>query len=80
MVDRHRWRTGVTTPHAVDPATRGRLQDAVRSLGEAEANRAELERRAIASDDPGCPHHSFGPNEPGTSGRRTSERGGRDRG
>jgi hypothetical protein len=51
------------------PATRGRLQDAVRSLGEeAEANRAELERRAIAYDDPGCPPDSFGPNEPGTSG------------
>jgi hypothetical protein len=56
VVDRHRWRTGVTTPRAVDPATRGRLQDAVRSLGEeAEANRAELERRAIAYDDPGRP-------------------------
>jgi hypothetical protein len=34
----------------------------------AETNRAELERRAIAYDDPGCPPDSFGPNEPGTSG------------
>jgi hypothetical protein len=47
-----------------------RLQDAVCPLGEeAEANGAELERRAIAYDDPGCPPDSFGPNEPGTSGR-----------
>jgi hypothetical protein len=62
IVDRHRWRSGVT-PRAVDLTTRGGLQDSVRALGEeAEANRAELERRAMAQDDPGCPpdrpHHT----------------------
>jgi len=39
LVDRHRWRSGSTPPRAVDPATRARLQDAVRALGEeTEAN------------------------------------------
>ncbi len=80
VVDRHRWRVGGTPPRAVDPTPRARLQDAVRALGEeAEANRAELERRAIAYNDPGCPPDSFGPNEPGTS-ERHHERGRRDRG
>jgi hypothetical protein len=66
VVDRHRWRAGITPP-AVDPATRARLQDAVRALDEeAEANRAELEARAMAHDDPGCPPDLFGPDEPGT--------------
>jgi hypothetical protein len=56
VVDRHRWRAGIAPPRAVDPTTRGRLHDSVRALGEeAEANRAELERRAMARDDPGCP-------------------------
>jgi hypothetical protein len=55
VVDRHRWRSGVA-PRAVDPTIRGRLQDSVRALGEeADADRAELERRAVAYDDPGCP-------------------------
>jgi len=79
VVDRHRWRAGVTPPRAADPATRGRLQDAVRALGvEAEADRAELERRALAHDDPGCPPDLLGPEEPDTSKRHT--RAGRDRG
>jgi hypothetical protein len=70
VVDRHRWRVGITPPQAVDPATRGRLHDAVRALGEeAEANRAELKQRAVAYDDPGCPPDLFGPDAPGTSER-----------
>ncbi len=73
MVDRDRWRTGVTPPRAVDPATRGRLHDAVRALGEeVDADRAELEQRALAYDDPGCPGcppDLFGPDELGTSER-----------
>jgi hypothetical protein len=70
VVDRHRWRAGVTTPRAVDPATRARLQDSVRALGEeTEADRAELEQRALAHDDPGCAPDLFGPNEPGISER-----------
>jgi hypothetical protein len=78
VVDRDRWRAGVT-PRAVDPATRGRLHDAVRALGEeAEADRTELERRAMAYDDPDCPPDSFGPDEPGTSERH--HRADRDRG
>ena len=78
-VDRHRWRAGVTPPQAVDPTTRMRLQDSVRALGEeAEANRAELERRAIAHDDPGCPPDIFGQDKPGTSERHN--RTDRDRG
>ena len=56
-------------PRAVDSATRARLQDSVRALGEeAEADQAELEQRALAYDDPGCPPDLFGPEEPGTSG------------
>ena len=87
VVDRHRWRAGVAPPRAVDPATRTRLQDAVRALGEeAETDRAELEQRALAYDDPGCPPDLFGPDEPGTPERhhRTDrdcgrqERDGRD--
>jgi hypothetical protein len=63
MVDRHGWRAGIA-PGAVDPTTRARLHDSVRALGEeAEANRAELERRALAHDDPGCP-----PNRPPRTG------------
>jgi hypothetical protein len=78
VVDRHRWRAGVT-PRAADPASRGRLQDSVRALGEeVEANRAELERRVMAHDDPGCPPDIFGPDEQGTSERR--HRTGRDHG
>jgi hypothetical protein len=78
VVDRHRWRAGVT-PRAADPATRARLQDAVRALGEeAEADRAELERRAMAHNDPGCPPDLFGPDESGTSERH--HRADRDRG
>jgi len=51
----------------------------VRALGEeAEANRAELERRAMAHEDPGCPLDLFGPNEQGTSERH--HRTDRDRG
>ncbi len=70
VVDRHRWRAGIVPPRAVDPTTRGRLRDSVRAPGEeAEANRAELERRAMAHDDPGCPPDIFGPDEPGTSER-----------
>jgi hypothetical protein len=70
VVDRYRWRAGVTPPRAVDPSTRGRLQDSVRALGEeADANRTELERRAMAHDDPGCPPGIFGPDKPGTSER-----------
>jgi hypothetical protein len=66
VVDRDRWRTGITPPQAVDPTTRARLQDAVRALGEeAEANQAELEQRAMAYDDPGCPPDLFGPDQPG---------------
>jgi hypothetical protein len=50
----------------------------VRALGEeAEADRAGLERRAMAHD-PGCPPDIFGPVEPGTSGRH--HRSDRDRG
>ncbi len=65
VADRHRWRAGIA-PRAVDPATRGRLHDAVRALGEeAEANRAELEQRAVAHDDPGCPPDRFGPGRAG---------------
>jgi hypothetical protein len=68
VVDRHRWRSGVTPSWAVDPTTRGRLQDAVGALGEeADASRVELERRAMAHDDPGCP-----PDRP--PGTRPSER------
>ncbi len=68
VVDRHRWRSGVTPPRAVDPTTRGRLQDAMRALGEeADADRAELERRALAHGDPGCPPDLFGPDKPGTA-------------
>jgi hypothetical protein len=71
VVDRHRWRTGVAPPRAVDPATRGRLQDSVRALGEeAEANRAELEQRALAYDDPGCPPDLFGPDQPSATERQ----------
>jgi hypothetical protein len=71
VVDRYRWRAGVTPPRAVDPAIRGRLQDSVRALGEeAEADRAGLEQRALAYDDPGCPPDLFGPDEPGTSERQ----------
>ncbi len=70
VVDRYRWLAGVTPPRAVEPAIRGRLQDSVRALGgEAEANQAELEERALAYDDPGCPPDLFGPDEPGTSER-----------
>ena len=70
VVDRDRWRAGATRPRAVDPASRGRLHDAVRALGEeADANRAELAQRAVADDDPGCPPDRFGPDEPGTSER-----------
>jgi hypothetical protein len=78
VVDRHGWRAGVT-PGAVDPTTRVRLQGSMRALGEeAEGNRAELERRAMAYDDPGCPPDIFGPDEPGTSEQR--HRADRDRG
>jgi len=79
VVDRHRWRSGIAPPRAVDPTTRGRLEDAVRALGEeADADRAELERRAIAHDDPGCPPDLFGPDKPGTSERHLERY--RDRG
>jgi hypothetical protein len=79
VVDRHRWRAAITPPRVADPATRARLQDSVRALGEeAEANQAELERRALAHDDPGCPPDLFGPDEPGTS--RRHHRADRDRG
>jgi hypothetical protein len=79
VVDRHRWRSVVMPPQAVDPTTRARLQDSVRALGEeANADRAELERRAMAHDDSGCPPDIFGPNEPDTSGRH--HRADRDRG
>jgi hypothetical protein len=67
VVDRYRWRAAVT-PRAADPATRTRLQDSVHALGE-EADRAELERRAMAHDDPGGPPDLFGPDQPGTSQR-----------
>ncbi len=78
VVDRHRGRAGVT-PRPADPTTRARLQDSVRALGEeAEANRAELERRAMAHEDPGCPPDLFGPDEQGTSKRH--HRTDRDRG
>jgi hypothetical protein len=78
VVDRHRWRAGVAPPRAVDPTTRGRLQDAVRALGEeAEADRDELEQRALAYDDPGCPPDLLGPDKPSTSGRH--HRADRDR-
>ncbi len=70
VVDRYRWRAGVAPPRSVDPATRGRLHDAVRALGEeADADRAELEQHAVAYDDPGCPPGLFGPDESGTSER-----------
>ncbi len=70
IVDRYRWRAGIVPPRAVDPTTRGRLQDSVRALGEeADANRAELEQRALAHDDPGCPPDLFGPDESGMSER-----------
>jgi hypothetical protein len=79
VVDRRRWRAGVTPSRAVGSTARARLEDAVRVLGEqAEANRAELEPRAIPHDDPGCPPHIFGPDEPGTSERH--QRTDRDRG
>jgi hypothetical protein len=82
VVDRHRWRAGVTPPRAVDPATRGRLHDSVRALGEEaeadRADRAELECRAMAYDDPGCPPDSFGPDEPGRSERHHRTDRGRD--
>ncbi|SRR6266536_1372104 len=79
VVDRQRWRTGVMPPRAVDSATRARLQDSVRALGEeAEADQAELEQRALAYDDPGCPPDLFEPDEPGTSERH--HRTDRDRG
>jgi hypothetical protein len=69
-VDRDRWRTGATPPRAVDPITRGRLQDSVRALGEeAEANQAELEQRALVYDDPGCTPDLFGPDQPGATKR-----------
>jgi hypothetical protein len=75
VVDRRRWRAGVT-PRAADPATRGRLQDSVRALGEeAEADRAEPEQRALAYDDPGCPPDLFGPDEQGTSERQHNHDG-----
>jgi hypothetical protein len=75
VVGRRRWRSGVAPPRAVDPTTRGRLQESVRALGEeAEANRAELEPRATAHDDPGCPPDIFGPDEPGTSERNRRDR------
>jgi hypothetical protein len=49
---------------AADLATRARLQDSVRALGEqADADRAELERRAIAHD-PGCPPDILGLDAP----------------
>ena len=70
VVDRDRWRAGGTPPRAVNPSTRARLQDSVRALGEeADADQAELEQRAAAYDDPGCPPDLFGPDEPGTSER-----------
>jgi hypothetical protein len=79
VVDRHHWHTGVTPPRPVDPTTRVRLQDLVRALGEeTEADRAELEQRAMAYDDPGCPPDLFGPDEQGTSERH--QRTNRDRG
>jgi len=53
VVDRHCWRSGIAPPRAVDPTTRERLQHSVRALGEeVEADRAELERRVMAYDDP----------------------------
>jgi hypothetical protein len=70
VVDRQRWRAGAASPRAVDPTSRARLQDAVRALGEeAEANRAELERQALAHDDSSCPPDLFRPDEPGASAR-----------
>jgi hypothetical protein len=70
VVDRQRWHTGATPPRAVDPATRGRLQDSLRALGEeAQANQAELEQRAMRYDDSGCPPDLFGRGEPGASER-----------
>jgi len=42
----------------------------VRALGEqADANRAELERRALVYDDPGCPPDLFAPDEPSATER-----------
>jgi hypothetical protein len=80
IVDRHRWRAGVTPPRAVDPTTGGRLQDSVRALGEeTEANRAELERRAMARDDPGCPPDLWESDEAGPSDRHNDNRADRDR-
>jgi hypothetical protein len=68
VVDRHRWRAGITPPGAVDPTSRQRLQDAVRALGEeAQANRAALEQRALVHKDAGCPPDIFGRDEPDTS-------------
>jgi len=78
VVDRYRWQAGVT-PRAADPTTRARLQDSVRALGEeAEDDRAELEQRALAYDDPGCPPDLFGPDEPGTSERHNRHDGRHD--
>jgi hypothetical protein len=71
IVDRCRWRSGVAPLQPVDLTTRGRLQDSVRALGEeADANRAELERRAMAHDDPGCPPDR--PPHTGPSNRHTA--------
>jgi hypothetical protein len=79
VVDRYRSRGGVAPPRSADPATRARLQDSVRALGEeADADRAELERRAMGHDDPGCPPDILGPDERGTSERH--HRTDRDRG
>lgn len=76
VVDRSRWRTAVAPPRAVDPATWGRLQDAVRALGEeADANQAELEQRAAGYDDPGCPPDLFGPDEPSATERHHNHDG-----
>jgi hypothetical protein len=42
----------------------------VRAFGEeAEADQTELEQRAVAYDDPGCPPDLFGPDEPSTTER-----------
>ena len=70
------WSTGTAGAQASrrgrwTPTTRARLQDAVRALGEeAAADRVELEHRAVADDDPGCPPDLFGPDQPGTAARR----------